>query len=367
MNFPAGHIHRSAARFLAVLAAPLLLLIGCATAADDAGAQKIIAIGDLHGDYGAYESLMREAGLINERGKWSGGDTIFVQTGDVPDRGPDSLKIIKHLRKLQRQARRKGGKVIALVGNHEAMNMTGDLRYVHPGEYEAFTTYDSKKLRARVYGLNRKNIETAYLEQDATLSSRAIKSKWESKTPLGMIEHQQAWSPDGGIGRWIAGNPAVAIAGDSLFVHGGISPAYISISVEEINARVAEALAARAVDPASIINDQMGPLWYRGLVQEPAPPADNPDAGAGIDPAPEMNWAEGIDAALAAFGVSRIIVGHTPSRDGVNALHDGKVIQIDTGIAAHYGGTRSFLRIENGVLYAHDNGVVQLLTDRGGE
>jgi len=277
--------------------------------------------------------------------------------------------IIKHLQKLQRQARRKGGKVITLVGNHEAMNMTGDLRYVHPGEYQAFKNSNSRALRDRVYETNRQSLEAFYLEKDATLSSREIKSQWEAATPLGMVEHQQAWRPDGDVGKWITGNPAVAIAGDSLFVHGGISPAYISFSIEEINMRAAKALTARAVDPASIINDEMGPLWYRGLVRKPAPPADDTGAGAAIDPepTPEMVWAEEIDAALAAFGVERIVVGHTPSLSGVNALHDGKVIQIDTGIAAHYGGTRSFLRIENGALYAHDNGAVRTLSSAGGE
>ena len=64
-----------------------------------------------------------------------GARTVLVQIGDVADRGPDSLKIIRQLMKLQREAAGRGGQVIALVGNHEAMNMTGDLRYVHPGEY----------------------------------------------------------------------------------------------------------------------------------------------------------------------------------------------------------------------------------------
>ena len=96
---------------------------------------RIIAIGDLHGDYEAFTQLLSQAELIDERGKWSGGSTILVQTGDVPDRGPDSLKIIQHLQRLQKQAPRRDGRVITLVGNHEAMNMTGDLRYVHEGEY----------------------------------------------------------------------------------------------------------------------------------------------------------------------------------------------------------------------------------------
>ena len=105
---------------------------------------RIVAVGDLHGDYDAWEAIARGAGLVDAKGRWTGGKTTLVQLGDVPDRGPDSLKIIHQLMKLQREASRSGGKVIAMVGNHEAMNMTGDLRYVHPGEYRAFTGSQSE-------------------------------------------------------------------------------------------------------------------------------------------------------------------------------------------------------------------------------
>lgn len=336
-------------------------LLSAFAAARPPEAPAIIAIGDLHGDYDAYESLMREAGLINQRGRWTGGHTIFVQTGDVPDRGPDSLKIIRHLKKLQKQAARKGGRVVTLVGNHEAMNVTGDLRYVHPGEYEAFTDRHSKNLRNRVYAANREAIEAAYLARDETLSSEAIRTQWEAQTPLGMIEHQRAWRPDGEIGAWVAANPAVAVIGDSLFVHGGISEKYVSFSIDEINAMTAEAIGARSTDPASIINDEMGPLWYRGLIQRSDPPA-MVEEDAGAEPA-RLTIEEEIDLVLSTYGVSRIVVGHTPSLTGIAAHHDGKLIRIDTGISAFYGGTRSFLRIEDGVVYAHDNGIVTIIGD----
>ena len=346
------------------------LLTSCATAADDSSQEngaRIIAIGDLHGDYDSYRALMRDAGLMDKRGRWSGGDTIFVQTGDVPDRGPSSLEIIESLRDLQKQAARKGGQVIALVGNHEAMNINGDLRYVHPGEYEAFTNRNSEDLRERVYEANRDRIEAAYLEQDATLSSEAIKDRWMAQTPLGMIEHQQAWRPDGEVGEWIVDNPAVAIVDRSLFVHGGISEKYASVTVEEINAQAREALVARSIDSESIINDPMGPLWYRGLVQRPAP---EPDAEEGTesdgegDTAPasaRLSIEDEVALVLDAYNIDRIIVGHTPSLTGITASQDGRVIQIDTGIADYYGGVSSYLRIEDGIVYAHDNGAVTII------
>jgi Calcineurin-like phosphoesterase len=362
---------RSFSVWLTGLTVLFFLFTGCATAKNPNSETRIIAIGDLHGDYNAFQQLLTQAGLIDHHGKWVGRDTILVQTGDVPDRGPDSLKIIKHLQKLQKQARRKKGRVVTLVGNHEAMNMIGDLRYVHPGEYKAFATRKSVELRERTYESNLHAIEAFYLHSDASLSTLAIKEKWFKDTPLGKVEHQTAWRPNGEVGRWIAGNPAVAIIGDSLFVHGGISQKYAPISVEDINSMTATALDARSIDPASIINDSSGPLWYRGNVRGPEDGAAPNDANIETEPEPNMDVITGarlsqeeeIDLVLGAYGVSRIVVGHTPSLQGVKASFGGKVIQIDTGISAYYGGAQSFLEIRNGILYAHDNGVVTIIGD----
>ncbi|NOX95482.1 MAG: protein-tyrosine-phosphatase [Alphaproteobacteria bacterium] len=365
--------------WLAGLVAPILLFVSCATAEnpipETRPETRIVAIGDLHGDYDAYESLLTEAELIDNRGRWVGGKTILIQMGDVPDRGPDSLKIILHLQKLQRQAARKHGRVIALIGNHEAMNMTGDLRYVHPGEYQTFVTRNSKLLRERTYESNREVIDAFYLAQNAALSSVEIKTKWFEDTPLGKIEHQSAWAPTGKIGKWVMQNPAVAIVGDSLYVHGGVSEKYASYSVDDINQMAAAALAERSTYPMNIINDELGPLWYRGNVRpltisEPPVVSNLETTGepimAAVTDTP-LSQEEEIDLVLRTFGVARIIVAHTPALQGIKASSGGKLIQIDTGIADYYGGTQSFLEIRNGVLYAHDNGVVTITHDENVE
>ena len=64
------------------------------------GVDRLVAVGDIHGDYENYLAILEAAGLVDKRGKWAGGETHFVQTGDIPDRGPDTLKIIEHLDKL---------------------------------------------------------------------------------------------------------------------------------------------------------------------------------------------------------------------------------------------------------------------------
>src|SRR5579872_5104599 len=88
-----------------------------------APAQRIVAVGDLHGDYSAWQDIARGSGLIDAKGHWAAKDTILVQMGDITDREPDSLKIIRSLQQLQREAPRKGSKVYVILGNHEAMNL----------------------------------------------------------------------------------------------------------------------------------------------------------------------------------------------------------------------------------------------------
>src|SRR3954471_9469072 len=78
--------------------------------------QRIVAVGDLHGDYSAWQDIARGAGLIDPGGHWSGGATTLVQLGDITDRGPDSLLIVRNLQQLQREAPRKGGKVVVVLG-----------------------------------------------------------------------------------------------------------------------------------------------------------------------------------------------------------------------------------------------------------
>ncbi|KAK8556110.1 hypothetical protein V6N13_070179 [Hibiscus sabdariffa] len=89
---------------------------------------RLVAIGDLHGDLEKSKQAFRLAGLIDGSDRWSGGSTTVVQIGDVLDRGGEELKILYFLEKLKREAVKTGGQLITLNGNHEIMNTEGDLR-----------------------------------------------------------------------------------------------------------------------------------------------------------------------------------------------------------------------------------------------
>lgn len=305
---------------------------------------RIVAVGDLHGDWPAWRAIARAAGIVDAKGHWAGGQTILIQTGDVPDRGPDTLKIINDLMRLQKEARRAGGKVVALVGNHEAMNVTGDLRYVDPGEYAAFVHRDSEQARARVFEANRSALIDAYRARDPRLSADAARDAWLKTTPLGMVEHRAAWHPTGRIGRWVAGNPAVALVDGNLFVHGGLSAVYAALPINEINRRVAASLNAADPTETAIINDPAGPLWYRGYAAAAAP------APSATLPAPTPGE---LNTVLKAYGAKRMVIAHTPALDGIVIADGGRLIRIDTGISRAYRGKPSYLEIRGDTVTPH--------------
>jgi len=322
--------------------------LAASAAAAPSAIHRIVAVGDLHGDFAAWRDIARAAQLVNDTGRWIGGEAVLVQTGDAVDRGPDSLKIIQDLMRLQREAERARGQVVAMVGNHEAMNLTGDLRYVSAGDYAAFVDSVSARRRENVYAANRKAIEAAYRQHDPQMTDDAIEQAWLQSTPLGSIEHRIAWAPDGQIGRWIVGNPAVVLLDGNLFVHGGISPAYARLPIAEINGQVRAALTARNADPMAIINDPVGPLWYRGLATPNADAAEGKsEGGDGTAPA-EPPVEDQLQVLLSNYQAKRIVIGHTPIPSGIAVLYAGRLIRIDTAISSAYGGKLSYLEILDG-------------------
>lgn len=315
---------------------------------------RVIAVGDLHGDFEAWQAIARAAGLIDRRGRWSGARTVLVQTGDIVDRGAGSRRILDQLMRLQREAPRAGGRVVVLTGNHEAMNVTGDLRYVDPGEYAAFATRDSARLRDLLFEQQRAQFAAQIGAAARKLSAGAIRQEWDRQTPLGLVEHQLAFSPvNGEYGRWIAGNPVIAKIGDTLFVHGGLSAEYSRVPLDELNRRAAAELKARSTDETALINDPLGPLWYRGLVTR-APDPDEPPLPAGavkLPPRPDIDTE--LTQVLAATGAKRLVIGHTPSLKGIIIDHGDRLIRIDTGISRYYGGPLSYLEIIGDRLVPH--------------
>ncbi|HLB31424.1 MAG TPA: metallophosphoesterase, partial [Gammaproteobacteria bacterium] len=302
------------------------------------GVERVVAVGDIHGDYDNFVAVLRDAGIINGRGNWIAGNTHFVQMGDLPDRGPDTDKVIALTRKLERQARLAGGMVHALIGNHEAMNMLGDLRYVHPGEYAALKSRQAWQLRDDYY---RRVLE--YLRE--TLPDQEIgndhRQRWNQQFPLGYVEHRLAWAANGDIGSWVAEHNTIIRINRTLFVHAGISPEVLGRSLAEINEQISDELKKGVTGAASLNESEQGPLWYRGLATND-----------------EVAEAPHVEALLAFYDADRIVVGHTPGYGTIMPRFGGKVLVIDTGISDFYGAHLASLVMEGERIHNRQRGTL---------
>lgn len=273
---------------------------------------RVIAVGDVHGDYEQFVKVLQSAGLINGNGDWIGGKTHLVQTGDVVDRGPDSRAVMDLLMKLQKQAEAAGGGVHCLIGNHEAMDVYGDLRYVSPGEYSAFRTVGSDAARAENY--------MAY-HQEMTAAAKPVMNRadWEKEHPPGFAEHRAAFGPEGKYGKWIRSHNTIIKIDRTLFVHAGLGATYEDWSLDQINDEVRKELDDFNALHGGVATDEQGPLWDRELAK-----GDE----AKLEPL--------VNALLKHFDVDRIVVGHTYAKGAVTQRFGGKVLLIDVGISRVY-------------------------------
>jgi hypothetical protein len=305
------------------------VLFGLTTA--DGGArqdrQRIVAIGDVHGAVDGFAAILTTAGLIDAKRQWVGGRTVLVQTGDVTDRGAGTRAALDLLMSLEKQAAKAGGRVHALLGNHEVMNLTGHMRDASP---EIFASFG------------------------------------------GEAATRQAFGPEGHYGRWLRSKPIIASLDDMIFMHAGISPAESTQSVNDLNNRVKRDLelwdagvrllqkrklvpaapefrqaveAARAeierlnatvatgktppdarevatvLLPVANIGESSlfaaeGPLWFRGYATWT-----------------DEEGAPHVEALLKRYRVRRFVSGHSPQRDGrIAERFGGTIFLIDTGM-----------------------------------
>jgi hypothetical protein len=319
-------------RLLAATFAGLFLSVAPALAQQWDNVSRIVVIGDLEGDDAKFTDMLRTAQLIDARNRWSGGQAHLVQLGDIPDRGPNSRMIMDLLMQLEPQARRAGGRVHALIGNHEAMNVEGDLRYTHPGEFAAFATRSSARVRNRHYDATIRALRANPPASGLPVFDEAYRAQWDAEHPLGWVEHRQAWAPTGHYGRWVAGHDAVIRINDTLFLHAGLGPSFAAVQREPMNAAVRAGVRGQpSPDYPDIVTNQEGPLWYRGLSQN-------------AEDAERAN----LEHILQAQGVARVIVGHTKVTSTVLPRFNGRVLVADIAVPRGHSDPHAFLIYENG-------------------
>ena len=305
--------------------------------------ERVVAIGDVHGAYDRFVAMLRAAALIDNRQRWVGGRARLVQTGDVLDRGADSRKVVDLLIRLEREAAAAGGRVHALVGNHEFMRLVGDWRYVSPGEYKAFQNSESADLRDRVHALNAEQAAQRARAEKRTFNEREYREQFFKDFPLGYFELQRAFGKDGDYGKWVRSRLAAVKINGVLYIHGGVSDTVANLGCPGLNAEVQRDLAAAPV-PADKIKSLLsatedGPLWYRGLASEP-----------------EATFEPMLESILRRLDARAVVIGHTPIASGqITTRFGGRVVLIDTGMLGGEffpKGSPSALETSNGALTA---------------
>lgn len=360
-------------------------LVFLAVTASAQGPSRIVAIGDVHGAYPEFVSILQRTGLIDASLNWSGKDVTFVQVGDLLDRGADSRKALDLMMKLEGQAAQAHCKVIPLLGNHEVMDMVGDVRYVSAGEYQAFATDQSEARREKEFETYKKFM-TAHAPPGSPFST-IDRDKWMAEHLPGFFELRDAYGPKGDYGRWFRSHDAVAEVGGVIFLHGGLDPDVHYKSIQEINKRAhaeladfdslwksladqgaiwpyltldeafkllqAEYQAGSSGSPSlnpmlqqnivhylhdfphwSIMNPD-GPLWYRNLALKPEDAA----------------YKGKLDAMLKSLKAEHIVMGHTVMTQSysITSRFDGLAFLIDTGMLTFYfHGRPSALEINGG-------------------
>jgi calcineurin-like phosphoesterase family protein len=403
-----SHFVRASAGLL-VAAGVLVLGSGSPRATSQtAGSQstpRVVAIGDVHGAADAFVQILQMTGLIDAQQKWIGGTTVFVQTGDIFDRGPGVKAALDLLMRLEDEARRAGGRVEALIGNHEAMNLLGDFRDVSEATFTSFADTRSEDRRKRAYDDYVKIAKRRGGKGDPV----ATRDEWMAAHPPGFVEYVDALGPRGKYGKWIRSHDVVTAVNRTAFMHAGIRPDLpgtlddvnrvaaadimawdttrammtqaqlvpvfctlkeaVSAAAAEVE-RIAAAIKAQApledyvtrdyvdrlqkllqIDKWSLVDGE-GPLWFRGYATLPETPE---------------NTAQ-LAALLTRLGVDRFVTAHTPMLPAgrITARFTARFFLIDTGMLSAYfkGGRASALEIQDGRITAIYTDSKTVLVDR---
>lgn len=255
---------------------------------------SLSAISDIHGEYNTYINLLKASGIIDENLNWIFGKGHLVILGDAFDRGDKVTQILWHLFGLEKQAERAGGKVHVILGNHELLIFGDDETYMN--------------------------------------------EKYRKIEELVQMRYSELFSPNSVLGKWLRSKPIVVTINDILFVHAGISTEMVDrkLKIEQINRGFYDMLAGKEIQSDSdyeqliFLNDDHGPIWYRGYFSE-------------------QDFSENmLDKILTFYNTRHIVVGHTHC-EGINPIFKGKIFGIDAGISTK--GPGEMLIYKNGKFY----------------
>ena len=357
-------------------------------------AGRIVAVGDIHGNFEGFVDILQRAELIDEERRWLGGDATLLQTGDFLDRGAEVRAVMDLLMELQEQAPKQGGKVIVLLGNHEAMNLLGFRRDINPKIFEGFAESGSQERREKLWGeyVRWSRQRAKRKKEPRPWLSPAEKGKWEAAHPLGAIEYQEALGSEGRYGKWLRSLDTAIELDRVVFVHGGVPPSLAGWTLDRINDRTRgeieqfdvcrELLLRKGViyllsDPYDMVREGSVEIQklsrqlerardelvesIEGTVEDFAPCVDYQDWFLIKEESPlwfrgfarwtDQEAQEALPALLSSYQAEHFVVAHTPRANGrIDVRFGGRVFVIDTGMLSSFyaGGRASALEIQDG-------------------
>lgn len=267
---------------------------------------RVVVIGDIHGDLDALLRALLGMRILGLDGRWTGGSSQVVLIGDLNDRGADSVAVMDLIMDLEEAARVSGGRVHALLGNHELLAARGDFSYV-------------------------RSTEVLALEYFRCEDRRGLDAVYRGNSP---------WA------RWVRSRPTLLKIGETLFAHAGVDLWALDLDASFINKEVQAWVAhfqGVARQPAEstywlIAEGGGGPLW-------------NDRFDARHQPMDANDLRTSLPKVLAHWGARRIVVGHVPTKSlgysiaYPHPLYGDAAALVDTGISKFFGGRLSALEI----------------------
>mgnify|MGYP000018705855 CR=1 FL=1 len=272
---------------------------------------KIIAIGDLHGDFQIFIKILEMCNLINKNLEWIGGDTYLVQLGDTLDgKRPETkidksfleqsgeVEIIRLILDLDAQAKESNGRVISLIGNHELYPyyLRNDKQFVR----DYVKTKDIEQFR-KVYNVDR------------------VK-----------------FLMPGGIGGSLIGRtrPLILQLGEFIFIHGSITDKLIKNGLSSKTGKV-------DIDKINMETS----LWLQGKGKIPKcleeMDEENPVFSRLYSKSKSFNEKEcsKFDKQLKFFsGANYVVMGHSRFKQ-INSACNNTLIRTDISLSRAFGGT----------------------------
>lgn len=239
---------------------------------------KILAVSDIHGRYDLFEDILIRSKVINKNRQWIFGDGHLVINGDIFDRGEFVTECLWLIYRLEQEAKKAGGAVHFILGNHELMVLRADNRYIHEKYAKGIVEVTS-------------------------------------------MTHEYLYGRRSALGRWLRSKHTVMKINDILFAHGGIAPAILEkeLSIQDINNEVRQNIEFGKKSPqlsklAQYIFGGEGPFWYRGYFYE-------------MENKYPQTTSDDIYNILSYFDVKAVVVGHS-GIDQITGYYDNRVINM---------------------------------------